>query len=151
MFENPRRGRQARNFTTNVPKILDLKSSSEQIFSRKLPLGAPAKYKDQLWNWQKKQTRKKRNRSRESKTRRRWSTPVSTATGIGPSFFKINIFLIIIIELSKLKFGKWSEQMLSFSSFRAFYAPSMDQKPKKGTLGFMSPGSPRSLLPRPLL
>ena len=33
MFENPRRGRRARNFTTNVPKILDLKSSSEQIFS----------------------------------------------------------------------------------------------------------------------
>ena len=41
MFENPRRGRQARDFTTNVPKILDLKSSSEQIFSRKLSLGAP--------------------------------------------------------------------------------------------------------------
>ena len=41
MFENPRRGRQARKFTTNVPKILDLKSSSEQIFSRKLSLGAP--------------------------------------------------------------------------------------------------------------
>ena len=42
MFENPMRGRQARNFTTNVPKILDLKSSSEQyrIF-RKLTLGAP--------------------------------------------------------------------------------------------------------------
>ena len=33
MFENPRRNRQARNLTTNVPKILDLKSSSEQIFS----------------------------------------------------------------------------------------------------------------------
>ena len=33
MSENPRRGRQARNFTTNVPKILDLKSPSEQIFS----------------------------------------------------------------------------------------------------------------------
>ena len=33
MFENPRRGRQARNFTTTVPKILHLKSSSEQIFS----------------------------------------------------------------------------------------------------------------------
>ena len=33
-FENPRRGRQARNFTSNVPKILDLKSSSEQIFSK---------------------------------------------------------------------------------------------------------------------
>ena len=33
MFENPRRGRLARNFTTNVPKILDLKSFSEQIFS----------------------------------------------------------------------------------------------------------------------
>ena len=41
MFENPRRGRQARNFTANAPKILDLKSSSEQIFSLKLPLGAP--------------------------------------------------------------------------------------------------------------
>ena len=33
VFENPRRGRQARDFTTNVPKILDLKSSSEKIFS----------------------------------------------------------------------------------------------------------------------
>ena len=33
MFENPRGGRQARNFTTDVPKILDLKQSSEQIFS----------------------------------------------------------------------------------------------------------------------
>ena len=43
MFENPRRGMQARNFTTNVPKILDLKSSSEQIFFRKLSLGAPGK------------------------------------------------------------------------------------------------------------
>ena len=41
MFENPRRDRQARNFTTDAPKIPDLKSSSEQIFSRKLPLGAP--------------------------------------------------------------------------------------------------------------
>ena len=41
MFENPRRGRKARNFTTNVPKILDLTSSSEQIFFRKLSLGAP--------------------------------------------------------------------------------------------------------------
>ena len=35
MFENPRRGRQARNFTKSVPKIsLDLKSSSGQIFSQ---------------------------------------------------------------------------------------------------------------------
>ena len=33
-FENPRRGMQARNLTTNVPKILDLKSSTEQIFSK---------------------------------------------------------------------------------------------------------------------
>ena len=33
MFENPRRGREARNFTTNVLKILDLKSSSKQMFS----------------------------------------------------------------------------------------------------------------------
>ena len=36
MFENPRRGRQARNFGKNVPKILDLKSSSEQIFSESI-------------------------------------------------------------------------------------------------------------------
>ena len=43
MLENPRRGRQAINFTTKVPKILVLKSSSEQIFARKLPLGAPDK------------------------------------------------------------------------------------------------------------
>ena len=28
-FENPRRGMKARNLTTNVPKILDLRSSSE--------------------------------------------------------------------------------------------------------------------------
>ena len=34
MFENLRRSRQARNFPTNVPKILDLKSSSEQVFSK---------------------------------------------------------------------------------------------------------------------
>ena len=41
MFENPRRDRQARNFTENDPKILDLKSSSEQIIFRKLSLGTP--------------------------------------------------------------------------------------------------------------
>ena len=44
MFENPRRGRQARNFGKNVPKILDLKSSSEQISSencRWVPLTIP--------------------------------------------------------------------------------------------------------------
>ena len=41
MFENPRRDRQAINFTTNAPKILDLKSSSERMFFRKLSLGAP--------------------------------------------------------------------------------------------------------------
>ena len=40
-LENARRGGQARNLTTNVPKILDLKSSSEQMFSKKLSLGAP--------------------------------------------------------------------------------------------------------------
>ena len=32
IFENPKRSRQAINFTTNVPKVLDLKSSSEQTF-----------------------------------------------------------------------------------------------------------------------
>ena len=33
MFENPRTCRQARNLTTKISKIVDLKSSSEQIFS----------------------------------------------------------------------------------------------------------------------
>ena len=50
MFENLRRGRQARNFTTNVPKILDLKSSSKQIFFRKLSLGARDKPVEDLKN-----------------------------------------------------------------------------------------------------
>ena len=40
MFENPRKGRQPRNFIQNVPKILVLKSSSEQIFSENW-LGCP--------------------------------------------------------------------------------------------------------------
>ena len=35
MFENPRTGRQARKFTTKLLKILDLKSSSEQISLRR--------------------------------------------------------------------------------------------------------------------
>ena len=50
MFENPKRGRQARNFITNaVPKILDLKSSCEQVFSkncRPVPLGVSGRLKD---------------------------------------------------------------------------------------------------------
>ena len=41
MFENPRRGRQTRNFTTIFPKIFDLKSPSEQDGFQKLTLGAP--------------------------------------------------------------------------------------------------------------
>ena len=41
LFKNPRRGRQAINFTTNVPKILDLKLSSEQIFFPKIVVGCP--------------------------------------------------------------------------------------------------------------
>ena len=49
MFENPRRSRQVRNFTENDPKILDLKSSSEQIIFRKLSLGAPVSFL-LIWN-----------------------------------------------------------------------------------------------------
>ena len=49
MFKNPRRGRQARNFTTNVPK----NSRSQIVFRtdifRKLSLGAPGKGKDTIW------------------------------------------------------------------------------------------------------
>ena len=43
MFENPRTGRRARNFSTKVSKILVLKSFSEQIFSENWTLGAPVK------------------------------------------------------------------------------------------------------------
>ena len=52
--ENPRRGGQARNLTTNVPKILDLKSSSEQIFyenCRWVPLNREVKHHVCV-NWQ---------------------------------------------------------------------------------------------------
>ena len=49
MFQNPRRGMQPRNFTTNVSKILDLKSPSEDIF-RKLTLGAPEIICAWLWD-----------------------------------------------------------------------------------------------------
>ena len=41
MFENPRRGRQARNFTTNVRKILDRKIVFRTDIFRKLSLRAP--------------------------------------------------------------------------------------------------------------
>ena len=42
MFENPRRGGKQEILQQMLRKLaLDLKSSSEQIFSRKLPLGAP--------------------------------------------------------------------------------------------------------------
>ena len=49
-FENARRGRQVRNFSENDPKILDLKSSSEQIIFKKLSLGAPVSGKEQVKN-----------------------------------------------------------------------------------------------------
>ena len=69
MFENPRRGRQVRNFTTNVPKILDLKSSSEQIFSRKLSLGAPERSQASLtYDFQKITTAQLSERSVNSST-----------------------------------------------------------------------------------
>ena len=51
MFENPRRGRQARNFTTIFPKILVLKLSSQQIFSkicRWVPLTGPVNWRHSL-------------------------------------------------------------------------------------------------------
>ena len=41
MFENPRKIRQARNFTKNVPKILDLNIVLRTDIFRKLTLGAP--------------------------------------------------------------------------------------------------------------
>ena len=59
-----------------------------------------------------------------------------------------NIFLIII-ELSKLKSGKWSGQMFSFSNFWEFDAPSMNQKPGKGNFrALVSKKIPRGACPR---
>ena len=51
MFENPRRDRQARNFTEKDPKTLDLKSSFEQIIFQKLSLGAPDRFNRQNNNF----------------------------------------------------------------------------------------------------
>ena len=73
MFENPRRGRQERNFTTNAPKILDLKLSSEQIFSRKLPLGAPEICKNMATlNWWRQSCSTEINRYIEPLTKKTW-------------------------------------------------------------------------------
>ena len=41
MFENPRRGRQARNFLANVPKILDLKYHLPNKYFPKIDVGCP--------------------------------------------------------------------------------------------------------------
>ena len=41
MFENPRRGRQAKNFTINAPKILDLQSFFRTDTFRKTDVGCP--------------------------------------------------------------------------------------------------------------
>ena len=83
MFENPRRGMQARNFTTNVPKILDLKSSSEQIFFRKLSLGAPDLFKRKQTKIQVIISSAEALQKRSSKQKRR----------------KINCFLIVFERL----------------------------------------------------
>ena len=63
---------------------------------------------------------------REYNMFRRGSTPVSTVLRKSVRFFTINIFnnKIIIIELSKLKSGKWSGKIFS-----------LDRNPGKGTLG----------------
>ena len=64
MFENLRRERQARNFTTNVLKLLDLKSSSEQIFSvswRWVPLNVCT----QSYNNKARSNRSKKNEAME--------------------------------------------------------------------------------------
>ena len=49
MFENPMGGRQARNFTKNVPIILDLKSCFQTDIFRKMTLGAPARSTDKKY------------------------------------------------------------------------------------------------------
>ena len=49
-FENPRSGKQARILPKNVPKILDLKSSSEQLFSE-IDVGCPWLMRIADWLW----------------------------------------------------------------------------------------------------
>ena len=86
-----------------------------------------------LWHWLKEnflQGAKSCSRSLAYLIIRRGSTPVSTVLRKSVRFFIINIFLIIIVELSKLKSGKWSVQMFSFSSFRA-----LDRSRGKGASG----------------
>ena len=48
MFENPERGTEARNFTTNVPKILDLKSNVPKILDLKSSL---EQIFSENWRW----------------------------------------------------------------------------------------------------
>ena len=52
MFENPRRGRQARNFTENDPKILDLKSYFRTDNFPKIVVGCPWHGSRNEWNAQ---------------------------------------------------------------------------------------------------
>ena len=88
MFENPRRGRQARNFT-NVSKILDLKSSSEQPFFRKLSLGAPEETKVVTYtisgNWLQ---MKRRNSRRNTQALKFMWSPDRTSSLTGMNFIQ---------------------------------------------------------------
>ena len=94
MFENPRRGRQARNFTENDPKILDLKSSFEQIIIRKLSLGAPdislGRILHSLRGRRKNGRGRERGREKSAKEGEREGKQASlTLSPQSPSFFQV--------------------------------------------------------------
>ena len=86
---------------------------------------------------------------------RHGSTPVSTVLRKSVRFLIINIFVNNNSRTFQVEIWKMSVQMFSFSSFRALdrrnwgKGTSGSQNPKK--FPGVHPGSPRSLLPRPLV
>ena len=95
-FENLRRGRQARNFSENDPKILDLKSSSEQIIFRKLSLGAPENLKiyenNILEGWEYEPKNKWFTSGKVKVVLTFWALNIFTAGDLNQIFTKVNIF-----------------------------------------------------------
>ena len=132
MFENARRGRQARKFTTNVPKILDLKSSSEQIFFRKLTLGAtdcfeyPLKSLLPFLN----QATKKNSRNRKLQTPKILRSSLSFEIGVPFALLSCSlqaikipkVFILAKYSLNQKALDKSREKNLLFETLQIFEA-----------------------------
>ena len=105
MFENPRRCRQARNFTTNVPKTLDLTNRLPNRHFPKIEVGCP-------WNLKKKLIGTESN----------WSfwklSVISQPTSFQRSFFLSVTFDVMLVD----KFVDMKQWILLFASNFFAYA-----------------------------